>query len=425
MHVLVIGAGGFIGRHVVGGLLGEGVRLTVAGRLPERLARLWPGTAAIACDLSRDDSAIWEQRLAGIDAVVNCAGLMGDGADYAGVHDRGARALFDACLSTGVGRVIQLSALGADAGAVTAYHRSKAKADDHLAALDPDGRRLGWAILRPSLVLGQGGRSTSLLTALAALPLLPRLGKGQWQVQPIAIEDLTEAVLRLLKRPGTLALRLDAVGSEPVTTDDLFLALRRWLGLGRAPWLSLPSAMLRMIARLGIGPVTREGLAMLEAGNVAPAAPFVAVLGFRPMTVEEVLARHPANAANRIEAKLLPIEPILRGLLAFLWLAGGIVSLAFAPANVVAGWLAKVGLTGLPATAMLWAGSLADIAMGLALLARLRGAALAGIGLMVAYSAILTIVAPELWADPFGSLVKNAAVLGLSLTVHAMEARRG
>lgn len=425
MRVLVIGASGFIGRHVVGRLMAEGMRVTVAGRVPGRLTRFWPGAAPMACDLSRDDSAVWAGRLAGIDAVVNCAGLMGDGADYAAVHDRGALALFDACLSVGMGRVIHLSALGADTQAATAYHRSKAKAEAHLASLDPDGARMNWAIVRPSLVLGRGGKSTALFAALAALPLLPRLGQGQWQVQPIAIDDLTEAVLRLLRRPGPMALRLDAVGAEPMTTDDLLLALRQWLGLRRTRWLAVPSVLLRIIARIGIGPVTRESLIMLKSGNVAPVEPFVAALGFRPQAANEALARDPACAADRIDARLLPMAPVLRGLLAFLWLAGGIVSLAFAPAEVITGWLAKVGLTGLPATATLWAGSLADIAVGLALLTRVRAAAMAGVGLMLVYSAILTVVAPELWADPFGSLVKNAAVLGLSLAVHAMEVRHG
>lgn len=425
MRVLVVGASGFIGRHVVGRLLAEGMYVTVAGRVPDRLTRLWPGAAAMACDLSRDDSAVWAGRLAGIDAVVNCAGLMGDGADYAAVHDRGARALFDACLSVGMGRIIHLSALGAEAQAATAYHRSKAEAEAHLASLDPDGARMNWAIVRPSLVLGRGGKSTALFAALATLPLLPRLGQGQWQIQPIAIDDLTEAVLRLLRRPGPMALRLDAVGAEPMTTDDLLLALRQWLGLRPARWLPVPSVLLRIIARIGIGPVTRESLIMLKSGNIAPVEPFVAALGFRPQAVNEALARDPACAADRIDARLLPMAPLLRGLLAFLWLAGGIVSLAFAPAEVITGWLAKVGLTGLPATLTLWAGSLADIVVGLALLIRMRGAAMAGVGLMLVYSAILTIVAPELWADPFGCLVKNTAVLGLSLAVHEIEVRHG
>jgi hypothetical protein len=44
---------------------------------------------------------------------------------------------------------------------------------------------------------------------------------------------------------------------------------------------------------------------------------------------------------------------------------------------------------------------------------------------MLVYTAILTAAAPELWADPFGPLVKNIAVLGLSLAVHAKEVRHG
>ena len=88
-------------------------------------------------------------------------------------------------------------------------------------------------------------------------------------------------------------------------------------------------------------------------------------------------------------------------------------------------WLARVGLSGSMATTALWAGALADIAVGAALLLRIRGAALAGIALMTTYTLILTHIAPELWADPFGPLAKNIAVLALSLAVYALETRHG
>jgi uncharacterized protein YbjT (DUF2867 family) len=58
---------------------------------------------------------------------------------------------------------------------------------------------LGWAVVRPSLVVGRGGGSTALFSALAALPLMPDIGGGM--VQPIAIDDLVEAIWRLLQRP--------------------------------------------------------------------------------------------------------------------------------------------------------------------------------------------------------------------------------
>lgn len=425
MHVLIVGAGGFIGRHIAGRLLADGFDVTLAGRQATGLARSWPQAATLACDLSRDSAGVWEPRLAGIDAVVNCAGLIGNRADYEGVHDQGPRALFDACLAAGVGRVVQISALGADETGVTSYHRSKQRADDHLAALDPMGERMGWAVLRPSLVLGRGGASMALFTMLAALPLTPRLGKGDWQVQPIHIDDLVEAVVRLLRHDGRIALKMDAVGPVPMTTDELTAVLSRWLGLGAAPLIGIPQWLLAWVARLGIGPVTRESLTMLAAGNCTPVAPFVSTLGFRPMTMDQALARHPASPADLTQARDGAIAPILPIFLALVWLAGGVVSLAFAPPDMIETWLKRVGLSGFTATAALWVGSLADIAVALALLARVRGAALAGVALMLIYTAILTVAAPELWADPFGPLVKNIAVLGLSLAVHAKEIRHG
>jgi uncharacterized protein YbjT (DUF2867 family) len=425
MHVLILGAGGFIGRHLAGRLMAEGVRVTAAGRDAARLERLLPGAAPVTCDLADDGAEIWRTRLVGIDAVVNCAGLIGDGAAYDDVHDRGPRALFDACRAAGVGRVIQISALGADAGAVTAYHRSKRGADDHLASIDPTGERMGWAVLRPSLVIGRGGQSSALFAALAALPLTPRLATGRWEVQPIYIDDLVETIVSLLRQPLPLAVRLDAVGPEPMTTDVLTAQLRRWLGLRPASVVPVPLVLLAAIARLGIGPVTRESLAMLVAGNIAPVAPQAAATGILPMTLDRAMARHPASDDNRRQARLAPVAPVLRGLLALTWLAGGIVPLLATPATISAAWLTHVGLTGPLATAALVGGSFADIVIGVTVLARVRGAAMAGIGLMAIYTAILAHAAPELWADPFGALVKNAAILGLSLAVHAMEVRRG
>ena len=133
------------------------------------------------------------------------------------MHTEGPIALFDACLTAGVGRVRQVSALGADAGAATRYHLSKRAADEHLAGLDPAGARLDWCVLRPSLVLGPGGGSTALFAALAAAPLPIRLGPGTWRVQPIHVDDLTAAVAHLLERPPPLPRRSTWLGPSRST----------------------------------------------------------------------------------------------------------------------------------------------------------------------------------------------------------------
>lgn len=422
MHVLIVGASGFIGRHLAARLVAEGVRVTAAGRAPDRLQSFLPGAAAMRCDLTADNADDWRERLVGVDAVVNCAGLFGDDRGYAGVHAGGAIALFDACRAAGVVRAIQISALGAAADAASVYHRSKAAADDHLAAM---GAAIGWAIVRPSLVIGHGGQSSALFTTLAALPLMPDLGRADGLVQPIHIDDLVEVLVRLLHAPLPLAARIDAVGPEPMTIATLVTILRRWLGLPDAMCVPVPPWLIAGLARLGIGPVTREGMAMLAAGNTACVEPLVAMTGHRPAPITQALARRPANEADLRTARLAPVVPVLRAVLALVWFAGGAVPLFATPSAVNMAWLARVGLSGPSATTALWAGALADIAIGAAILLHIRGAALAGIGLMATYTLILTQIAPELWADPFGALVKNLAVLGLSLAVHALETRHG
>lgn len=240
-------------------------------------------------------------------------------------------------------------------------------------------------------------------------------------VQPIVIDDLVDAIRRLLQQPLPMNMVVEAVGPEPMRIVDLMVVLRGWLGLGTASSLPVPRWILRAVAWLGIGPMTRDSLTMLEAGNTAPVEPFVNALGFPPQTVAQFLAAHPATRGDLLAARMSPLEPALRGLLAAVWLAGGLVPLLLTPMASNTRLLARLGLAGEAAAGTVWAGSLADMVVALALILRWRGAALAGVVLMSAYSLILAAIAPELWVDPFGALVKNLAVLGLSLAVHAME----
>jgi len=414
MHVLIVGASGFVGRHLATRLRRDGVSVTEAGR-----------RGPCRCDLARDTVADWLPRLAGVNAVVNCAGLIRDtGGAYDAVHDRGARALFDACRSAGVTRVVQISAAGAEAGATTAYHRSKRGADDHLAATARD-----WAVLRPSLIVGRGGQSTALFSSLAAAPLPLRLGPGTWLLQPIQVHDLVEGIARLLAAPGPLAVRVDAVGPVAMTTDAITRELRTWLRLRPAPFLAIPGWAIAASAwlgqKIGLGAATPESLAMLKAGNTGEVAGFVEACGFHPAPLAVALARTPATEGDLRDARITPLVPVLRVLLSVVWLAGGLVPLLLTPLANSLALLASVGIVGGVALPTLIVASLLDIAIGVAVLARVRGAALAGIAVMVGYSAILAVALPALWVDPFGPLVKNLAVLGLGLAVHALETRHG
>lgn len=161
MNVFVLGATGFVGRAAAAALRAHGHAVLGSSIRFERALR-------------PDD---WLDAVRGIDAVVNAVGIFRErGAQtFGALHDAAPRALFEACEKAGVQRVVQVSALGADQGAGSAFHLSKKRADDFLAA-----RALQWSIVQPSLVFGEGGASARFFTLLACLPATSSASSFSW-----------------------------------------------------------------------------------------------------------------------------------------------------------------------------------------------------------------------------------------------------
>ena len=270
-------------------------------------------------------------RLSDIDVVVNAIGILRERGrqSFAALHGRGPAALFLGCVRAGVGKVIQISALGAAPDAASAYHRSKAQADALLGTLP-----LRWVIVQPSLVFGAGGASATLLCGLATLPLVPLPGDGSQRVQPIHVDDLVRAVVRLAERPDWDGTRIPAVGPEPLTLRALLAGLRAQLGLRRSAFVSVPMPTVRALAQLArfrrdalLDPDT---LGMLLQGNVASPGRIAEVLGKLPRPLESFV---PASEARSlaIAGRLSWLLPLLRGAVAILWIGSGIVSLGVYP----------------------------------------------------------------------------------------------
>ena len=416
-RVLIIGGTGFIGRHIAGALSAAGHEVTAAGHRD--------------IDLARDDEDALRAKLAGAEAVINCAGLVRDrrGASMAAVQGQGAARLFQAALAAGVRRLIHISALGASLAGETAYQRTKGAAEDALRQIDPDGKRLDWCILRPSVVIGRGGASTAMLAALAALPFLPRLGDGRWQVQPVHAADLAALAVRLIESPAPLPRSLDAVGPEPMNTDRLLTALRTWLGLPSARFIAVPEPLLMLTAAIGEkladGPVNREVVAMLKRGNVADAAPMAAALGRPPMRLSHALALHPASQADRWHARLFLLRPVLRWSLGLLWVATALLSFGLYPVDNSTRLLGELGVSGLPASILLYGAASLDLLLGLLLLARIRPVAVgaAQLATMAAFSLAALGLPAEYWLHPFAPLLKNLPLAAATLVMMALEAK--
>lgn len=417
MVVLLTGADGFIGRHLIDALLAARHEVVCAVRHPEAQASGALHVRRIKADFTHDLSAEdWLPRLAGVDAVINAVGIIRERGEqrFDVIHRRAPCALFAACAAAGVRLVLQISALGADEQAQSRYHLSKKAADDFLAGLP-----LASAIVQPSLVYGADGASARLFTTMASLPLIAVPGRGDQLVQPVHVDDVAAAVVALLEQPSVqfhCGERIAVVGPQPMRYRDFLGRLRAAMGMGRARFLPIPMRLMRLAARAGSllrkGLLDAETLQMLERGNTAGAAQLTTLLGRAPRAVEDFIA--PGEAAStRLRAKLSWLLPLLRLSIALVWIVTGIVSLGLYPVADSYALLAKVGITGALAPVMLYGAALLDLLFGIGtlLLRRRRPLWLAQLALMLFYTALISWRLPEFWLHPYGPLSKNLPML--------------
>lgn len=426
MRILLTGANGFIGSHIMASLLEAGHDVVAAVRNPLALKRQCSGIQAVSCDFNTDtDPAVWLPRLNRIDAVINCAGIMQRSRrqNMEAIHYHAPQALFEACCQAGVRRVIQISAVSADDEAGTAYARSKKQADDFLRSLDLD-----WIVLRPSLIYAQGSYGgTSLLRGLAASPWrIPVVSDGKQAFQPLHVRDLAQGILCLLERPGVRHATLEPGGPKTLGMAEILGKLRRWLGFAEARILRVPLPLVRIFARLGdwlgITSFNTTALRQLQYGNTGNTAGWMEATGFRPAGMDAWLQREPSHVQDRWHARLFFLRPLTRLILAVLWLLSGLIALT-AGHDAALRLLADTALPPSLAPYALYASAALDIAIGIALLlsSRPRLLGILQIVVITLYTAVLSMTAPGLWADPLGPLLKNLPILMLVLVWMAIE----
>jgi uncharacterized protein YbjT (DUF2867 family) len=424
VRILFVGGTGLIGSAIRARLSAQGHECITVSRHPTSAADEYH----IALDMARaTDASRWKSLLAGVDAVINTAGAL-QGHDMHGVHVAGSAALYAACESAGVSRVILFSAIGTNRDARSAFSRTKQQGEAALMARDLD-----WVVLRPSVVVGRpayGG--SALLRGLASLPVLPDMPDTA-PIQPVHLDDIVETVLFFLKPGAPSRIALDLAGPQQMAFNDAVALFRRWLRWRPAYRLRLPAWAASGAYRAGdiaqmLGwrtPINSTAQAEMRRGATGDPGPWRQATGLVPRDLEAALVSEPASVQDRWFARLYALKPLIFGVFGLFWIVTGIISLG--PGwEIGMSYVREGGLGESFAALTVVAGALADLAIGLAILWRpgSRYGLWAALIITLTYVVIGTTLLPRLWADPLGPMLKIWPVLMLNLVAMAIREDR-
>ena len=293
MTVLVTGATGFVGPHVVHALRAREAPVRALVRDRRRAARLtaW-GAELVEGDVT--DAASLRAACAGVDTVVHLVAIIkGSRPDFERIMAQGTRDLVAAAADAGVRRFVLASALGLDERTKDAVPYYAAKWEMERAVRESG---LEHVIFRPSFVFGKDGGVLPTFVRLARFaPVTPIVGPGTQRLQPIWVEDVAEYYSRSLELPEAAGRTFEIGGPDAPTWNEFWDHLKRVLG-SRRPSVHVPFAAMRVQAalteRLPGAPVTRDQLTMLALGdNVVTTSDAVETFRLPLVPLDEQLRR--------------------------------------------------------------------------------------------------------------------------------------
>ncbi|MEX2576226.1 MAG: complex I NDUFA9 subunit family protein, partial [Halofilum sp. (in: g-proteobacteria)] len=235
--VCVLGGTGFVGYSLVARLSKAGVHVRVLTRRRERHRQLLvlPQVEVVEADVH--DPETLKRQFSGRDGVINLIGILNErghnGAGFRHVHVDLAKKVLTAAKHCGVGRILQMSALGADQGGPSHYLRTKGEAENHLHTFGQPG--IAVTSFRPSVIFGPGdGLFNRFATLLRYSPILP-LACPDARFIPVYVGDVADRMADALTDRDTFGQRYDLCGPEQMTLLEIvhyvqeLKDLRRWV----------------------------------------------------------------------------------------------------------------------------------------------------------------------------------------------------
>lgn len=273
--VTVIGGSGFIGRHVVKALAKRGYRVRVACRRPDLAGHVVPAGSVgqvVPVQANVRYPASVNAACDGAFAVINLPSVLSNAGQqtFDAINGFGAGVAAKAARAAGAQVFIQVSSIGANADAASAYSRSKAEGEKLVKASFPNA-----VVLRPSIVFGPEDHFFNRFANMARFsPALPLIG-GATKFQPVFVGDVAEAIAALVDR-GEASGKTYELGGPEVASFEQLMRFTLATTFRKRILLPLPWPVAKLMgAVMGMlpgSPLTMDQVDSLKTDNVVSEA---------------------------------------------------------------------------------------------------------------------------------------------------------
>lgn len=235
--VCILGGTGFVGEQLVSQLVkkGKSVRLLTRSRDRNKHLLVLPGVDIIETDIF--DRAQLHKNLRDMDAVINLVGILNEkqhnGAGFRKVHLDLPKLILAECLALGIGRLLHMSALNADASTGRSFYlRTKGEGENALHTFSTE--RLYVTSFRPSVIFGPGDSFFNRFAGLLKMtPMIFPLACPDARFAPVYVGDVTRRFVQALEDKTTYGQRYDLCGPKQYSLIELVRYTAEQLGLHR------------------------------------------------------------------------------------------------------------------------------------------------------------------------------------------------
>jgi len=298
MMILITGATGYIGRHLVSRLVAQGERPRCLVRNIKRASSILPAGTLEFVQGDTTSPASLETAVQGVDTIVHAAFITADQKQSAGNHYQetnvqGTANLVEAAKKAGVKRIIVISGLGTKPDKPGSYMQGR-----YLAEKMVKESGLDWTIIQPSVLFGKDAPFIKGLTDLIrTAPVVPLIGGGKVMFQPIYVEDVVTVIIKVLQEPERTKNKTYTIGgpayySFTQVIDALLQAMhkKRIKVPTPTPLVGIGAAVMEAV--LPKPPLTKAAMTLFTFDNTTDLHSVERDFGFTPMSFTTYLKEH-------------------------------------------------------------------------------------------------------------------------------------